>query len=52
MIKVAFPVDINGEREKEICVWVNAYARFGNTTFIIEFDDEELATYFKLRFGL
>jgi hypothetical protein len=52
MITVPFPVSISGELEKQICVWVKEHARFGYTSFIIEFDDEELATVFKLRFGI
>jgi len=52
MITVPFPVNISGELEKQICAWVGEHARFGATTFIIEFDDEELATIFKLKFGL
>lgn len=52
MITVPFPVDVSGELEKKICAWVKEYARFGDTTFIIEFDDEELALYFRLRFGI
>ena len=52
MITISFPVDVRGELEKKICAWVKEYARFGDTTFIIEFEDEELATYFRLKFGL
>lgn len=52
MITVPFPMSITGELEKEICVWVKEHARFGDTSSIIVFDDEELATYFKLKFRL
>lgn len=52
MIRVPFSVGISGELEKQICAWVKEHARFGYTTFIIEFDDEELATLFKLKFGI
>jgi hypothetical protein len=52
MITVPFPVDISGKREKEISAWVGQHARFGPTSLLIEFDDEELALYFRLKFGL
>jgi len=52
MIIVPFPINISGNLERQICAWVKEHARFGYTSFIIEFDDEELATYFKLKFGI
>lgn len=52
MITVPFPISISGKLEKEIAAWVGEHARFGYTSFLIEFDDEELATYFRLKFGL
>ena len=52
MIEVYFSPDITGKLEKEICAWIREHAEFGDTAFTIKFDDEELALYFKLKFGL
>ena len=52
MIKVPFPMDVSGALEKEICKWVLENAMLGVTGDHILFEDEELAIYFRLRFGL
>jgi hypothetical protein len=52
MIKIPFPMDVSGQLEKDICKWVREYAILGNPADHILIEDEELALYFRLRFGL
>jgi len=52
MIKVKFPMDVSGALEKEICAWVKEHAQLGDPADHILFEDEELAIYFRLRFGI
>lgn len=54
MIRIALPIGVIDDREKEICRWM-AFAegaRFSKCFSYIEFEDEELASYFRLRFGV
>ena len=55
MTTVFFPYYLNGELETEICNWVGentTVARLSDDAKTIEFEDEELAIYFRLKFGI
>ncbi len=49
-----FPLEITGVREMEICYWIGncPTAKVSDSRPFIEFDDEETALLFRLKFGI
>ncbi len=56
MTLVPFPSYICGDLEMNICYWIDKNeetVRLNEINpYLIEFDDDELATYFRITFGL
>lgn len=55
MIRVPFPIGIGGDLEDAVCIWVGetcGAAILGEHADVVEFEDEELALLFRLKFGL
>jgi hypothetical protein len=55
MIRVPFPIGTPSELEDRICVWVGEnsdVAALSEHTDFVEIKDDELALWFRLRFGL
>ena len=58
MVRVHFPIYLGFELEKQICMWIDIQSKKGEQVSLddcgiyINFEDNELATIFRLQFSL